>query len=176
MASSQRAACVQIALQISQGKPDEAIKAATDYLDVFQTDHLVWEQLAQLHVDSGHFEQAQFCLEEGLLHNPGNIVGMLQLADLLYAQGGLKLQAARGYYAKVVEMSAGDNLRSLYGVLACEAAIQQALKARSKPKHGEGALSANAELAYACQRQLQALQSKMAPELQSATDVALQAL
>lgn len=155
---------LQIALLISQGKPDEAIRAATEYLDVFQTDAVAWEELAKLYLELGRKEQGHFCLEECVMHNPGNAASMLQLADLLYAQGGVNFQAARGYYAKVVEMSGGDNQRALAGVVASDEGVQDLLKTRNtKWRHGDSAVAANAALAEACRQRLQQLQTQGAP-------------
>jgi cytochrome c-type biogenesis protein CcmH/NrfG len=112
---------VQIAVHAGHGDITTAIDVACKYLDVFQNDAVVWEQLGQLYLQAGRLEQAQFCLEEQLLLSPGDVVIMLKLADLLYEQAGPKVAAARGYYAKVTEISRGENVRALYGLLACEA-------------------------------------------------------
>lgn len=109
-------------MHVGRGDLLGGIDAAVKYLDVFQTDAVVWDELAKLYLRVGQHEQALFCLEECLLHAPGDVVVMLKLADVLYAQGGAKIAAARGYYAKVTEMSKGESLRALYGLLACESA------------------------------------------------------
>jgi ER membrane protein complex subunit 2 len=112
---------LQIAVHAGHGDVTTAIDMACKYLDVFQNDPVVWEQLCQLYLQVGRLEQAQFCLEEMLILTPGDVVTMIKLADLLYEQAGAKVLAARGYYAKVIELSRGENLRALYGLLACEA-------------------------------------------------------
>ena len=77
---------VQIGLNVTRGNLAEAITAASTYLEIFQTDAQVWDQLHRLYVQAGSYSQAQFCLEEALLHNPGNAATMLKLAELHYAQ------------------------------------------------------------------------------------------
>ena len=59
---------MQIGLNITRGNLPEAISAASAYLDVYQTDATTWEQLHRLYVQLGSFAQAQYCLEESLLH------------------------------------------------------------------------------------------------------------
>ena len=71
---------------MTRGNLPEAISAASAYLDIYQTDAVTWEQLHRLYVQVGCHAQAQYCLEESLLHNPGNASCMLRLADLHYAQ------------------------------------------------------------------------------------------
>lgn len=77
---------MQIGLNLTRGNLPEAISAASAYLDIYQTDAVVWEQLHRIYVQAGSLPQAQYCLEEALLHNPGSAATMLRLADLHYAQ------------------------------------------------------------------------------------------
>ena len=143
---------MQIAVHVGRGDLSAGIDAACKYLDVFQTDAAVWDELAKLYLRAGQDEQALFCLEECLLHAPGDVVVMLKLADLLYAQGGAKVAAARGYYAKVTEMSKGESLRALYGLLACGCA--------GGPKEGKSVSDEGPELGDLARERLRQLYSK----------------
>jgi ER membrane protein complex subunit 2 len=71
------------------------------------------------------YPQAVFCLEEILLHMPGDINTMLLLADTLYSIGGHpNWRTARTYYSGVLELTEGKNVRALYGVCLCGSALQ----------------------------------------------------
>jgi tetratricopeptide (TPR) repeat protein len=168
--SPQASLRVQIAVLIGRGDTAAAISACRHHLDVFQTDAIVWEQLHRLYLDAGQLKQAQFCLEECLLHAPGDIVATLKLADVLYAQGGAKVAAARGYFAMALDTSKGESARALYGVLACEAAADKGVK-RGMEGGTEGT-----RLAAAAQQQLERLYRKRAPGLRPCLDAVLQAL
>jgi ER membrane protein complex subunit 2 len=160
---------VQIAVHMGRGHTAVAIDAAVKYLDVFQTDSTVWDQLHRLYLDAGQFEQAQFCLEEVVLAAPGNVVSHLKLADLLYLQGGVKLQAARGYYAKAVELTKGESVRALYGVLACAAG-------GAAPLDGEGGSGGEgAGLEEAVRQRLRRMYELAAPVLLPGVDAVLTA-
>jgi ER membrane protein complex subunit 2 len=77
----------------------------------------------------GALSQAIFCLEEVLLHQPGNVSVQLLLADTLYSAGGpANLRAARGYYSAAIEATEGSNVKALYGVCACVAQLAGAGK------------------------------------------------
>jgi tetratricopeptide (TPR) repeat protein len=77
---------VQIGLNVTRGNLPEAIGAAKTYLEIYQTDAVVWEKLHGLYLQTGAFQQAQYCLEEAVLHSPGNALNLQRLGDLHYAQ------------------------------------------------------------------------------------------
>ena len=131
---------VQIAMHITRGDTAAAIQAATVYLDTFQTDRIVWEQLHRLYLEREMRDQAAFCLEECLLHAPSDAATALKLANLLYQQGGAKVAAARGYYARVIELTRGENVQALEGLLTCEDA---AAAGATKSGKGKGKNSRN---------------------------------
>ena len=160
---------MQIALHMNRGDTTAAIDAATKYLDVFQSDVDVWRQLADLYLSMSQLEQAQFCLEECLLQAPGDVVTTVKLADILFAQGGAKILAAKGYYARAIESTKGESVRALYGILACTAKSEHATKAAAQSN------SQDDELAAAAREQLQTLYARKAPGLQPCLQAALDA-
>jgi hypothetical protein len=63
-----------------------AIVLACKYLEVFQNDAVVWEQLGQLYLQAGWLEKAQFCLEEQLLLSPGDVViTLMHTSNMLFS-------------------------------------------------------------------------------------------
>ena len=163
---------MQIAIHIARGDRQAAIAAAVQYLDVFQTDTVVWEQLARLYLDAGQLGQAQFCLEEALLAAPNNVVTLLKLADVLFAQGGTLVQAARGYYARVVELTKGENARALYGIVACNAVGAGPLKVDGAEEVAAG----DAELQELAEQRLRRMYAASAPELLPCVEACLAAM
>jgi hypothetical protein len=73
----------------------------------------------------GHmYQQAAFCYEELLLHQPSDVRLHLLYADTLYTLGGgSNLRTARSHYAAALQLSDGRQLRALYGVTACAAQL-----------------------------------------------------
>ena len=175
---------VQIAMHITRGDTAAAIQAATVYLDTFQTDRIVWEQLHRLYLEREMRDQAAFCLEECLLHAPSDAATALKLANLLYQQGGAKVAAARGYYARVIELTRGENVQALEGLLACEdaaaaGATKSGKKGRNSRNDDEGAAGPT-ELGELAREQLAKVraaqpadseQSPAAPRLSSDAEV-----
>ncbi|KAL6751917.1 hypothetical protein V8C86DRAFT_3019753 [Haematococcus lacustris] len=113
-----------VALEKSRGRLPEAVEALKAYLDVFSNDREGWEELGELYLEMLLYRQALFCYEELLMHAPGNLAYLIRYADLLYTLGGNgHLKLARSYYSKAVELSAGTNMRALWGVMMCSANV-----------------------------------------------------
>lgn len=88
------------------------------------TDWLAWEEAADVYLQSQMFQQAAFCLEELLLHQPADPARHLLYADTLYTLGGANnWRTARTYYSGVIEMTKGRSTRALYGACACTAQL-----------------------------------------------------
>lgn len=150
-------ALVQIGLHTTAGDIPKAIEAAAEYLRTYQTDAVVWDQLHRLYIQSGQLAQAQYCLEELLLHMPASANVLINLADIMYAQGGLpNLKTAFTYYARVIELTGGENARALYGASATRAAISGLVNDRS---------SKGQELPDLVRQQLVALYEQHAPQM-----------
>eukprot|EP00892_Ulva_mutabilis_P009155 jgi/Ulvmu1/6611/UM003_0248.1 len=144
----------KIGLHTTTGDLPKAIAAATEYLATYQTDATAWDQLHRLYIRTGQLAQAQYCLEELLLHMPGSANTLINLADVLYAQGGLpNLKAAFAYYSRVLELTIGQNTRALYGAAATHAAVS-----------GLVADGAATDLPDLARQQLVALYEQHAPE------------
>lgn len=113
------------ALRRGQGDLAGAVELLKTYLTTQgATDWLAWEEAADLYLQMQMYQQASFCLEELLLHQPADPARHLLLADTLYTLGGANnWRTARSYYSGVIEMTRGRNLRALYGVCACAAQI-----------------------------------------------------
>ena len=72
------------------------------------------------------YSQAAHCYEELLLHQAHHIPYYVQYADVLYTVGGANghnYRTARAYYSAAVQLSAGKNVRALYGLCACAAQL-----------------------------------------------------
>lgn len=136
------------AVKKAQGDLVGAAEALRMLLATNQTDYASWEEAAALYLRMGAMSQGIFCLEEVLMHQPGNIAAQMLLADTLYATGGVaNWKAARGYYAGLLEATGGSSVRALWGVCSCMAQL--------KANQGKGSSSTSPEdddgaaLAYA---------------------------
>ena len=114
------------------------VGALQAFLDAHLVDWAAWEEAAAGYLRLGALPQAIFCLEEVLLHQPGNLSAQTLLADTLYAAGGAaNWQAARGYYSGLVEATGGTSARALYGICACAAQLED-LSSKAGVSSGEG--------------------------------------
>jgi ER membrane protein complex subunit 2 len=126
-----------IGLAKAQGDLPSAISSLRHYLDTRMTDVPAWEEAAALYLRGSAFSQALFCLEEVLLHQPGNINAQLLLAEALYSSGGhTNIELAKGYYAGVLEATGGNNIRGLFGVCACSTVLEKGRLPRDKDSLG----------------------------------------
>lgn len=122
----------KVAIAKGQGNLAGAVEALKQYLDTFMADHDAWRELAEIYVSLQKYNQAAFCYEELIMMEPSNATWHLKYAEVQYTIGGLEsLKIAKRYYASTIKLSAGRNLRALYGLCLCGAAINQA-KGRNK--------------------------------------------
>lgn len=122
----------RVAIAKGQGNLSGAVEALKQYIEIFMADHEAWRELAELYISLQKYNQAAFCYEELLMMQTSNALWHLQYAEVQYTIGGMEnLKIAKKYYASAIKMSAGKNLRALYGVCLCAAAINQG-KGRSK--------------------------------------------
>lgn len=136
----------KIAMKVAGGDAAGAIEALNKYLETFMGDTDAWRELADIYISLQMYKQAAFCYEELLLAAPLNPIFHLTYAQLLCTIGGLEnLRTAKSYYATAIEFSGGKNIRALYGVWLCEAAIKQASKGGQRSRGGGGASTAAAE-------------------------------
>lgn len=110
----------KIALKKGRGDVSGALDMLHTHLDIHLGDWQAWYEAGKLHATQGSYAEAIFCIEEVLMHQPADISVQILLADCLYAAGGEeRVQCAKAYYASVVEMTGGSNIKSLYGVCLC---------------------------------------------------------
>lgn len=139
---------MQVALLIGKNDVPGAVQALVAYLDVYQTDPAGWEQLCDLYIHLQLLDQARFCAEEVVMHNPRDLQALMRLADLLYAQGAASgFAPALGYYCKAVELSKGCSVRGLYGVMGCVAALAGTRRSTAGDHSDAAVLSAQKLLA-----------------------------
>ncbi|KAI8114334.1 hypothetical protein M9434_002460 [Picochlorum sp. BPE23] len=116
----------QVALRKGKGDIQGALDLLHRQIETQLGDWQAWYEAGKLHLSRGSYTEAIFCLEEVLMHNPADLAVQLLMADSLYAAGGLQnVKLARKYYASVVEMSEGSNVKSLYGVCLCTARLRK---------------------------------------------------
>ncbi|KAH7442197.1 hypothetical protein KP509_03G076300 [Ceratopteris richardii] len=126
----------KVAIAKAQGNLGAAIEALKQYLDTFMADQEAWRELAEIYIALQKYSQAAFCYEELILMETANATWHLMYAEVQYTLGGLEnLRIARKYYASAIKLSAGKNLRSLYGLCMCSAVLSQT-KGRAKDEEG----------------------------------------
>lgn len=120
------------AIAKGQGNLAGAVEALKNYLDIFMADHDAWRELAEIYISIQKYNQAAFCYEELIMMEPSNATWHLKYAEVQYTMGGLEsLKIAKRYYASAIKLSAGRNMRALYGLCLCDSAITQS-KGRNK--------------------------------------------
>ncbi|XP_042458968.1 ER membrane protein complex subunit 2-A-like [Zingiber officinale] len=122
-----------VAIAKARGDMKVAVDFLNKYLDIFMADHDAWRELAEIYVSLQMYKQAAFCYEELILSQPTVSPYHLAYAEVLYTMGSLEnLQTAKKYYASAITLSGGKNIRALYGICLCNAAISQLTKGRNK--------------------------------------------
>ncbi|GAV81173.1 TPR_15 domain-containing protein [Cephalotus follicularis] len=137
-----------VAMARAQGNISGAIEWLNKYLEIFMADHDAWRELAEIYASLQMYKQAAFCYEELILSQPTVSLYHLSYADVLYTLGGLEnIQTAKKYYSSTVELTGGKNIRALFGICLCSAAIAQLAKGRSKEEKESPELHSLAALA-----------------------------
>lgn len=112
----------KVALEKGRGDIAGALDLLHKHLEIQLGDWQAWYEAGKLHAKQGSYSEAIFCLEEVLMHQPADIATQILLADCMYASGSQEQVAlAKKYYASVVEMTDGNNIKSLYGICLCTA-------------------------------------------------------
>jgi tetratricopeptide (TPR) repeat protein len=111
-----------MALRKGKGDISGALELLHRHLSMQLGDWQAWYEAGKLHARRGSYSEAIYCLEEVLMHQPGDLAVQLLLADCLYASGAV--QVARKYYSSVVDMSGGTNMKALYGVCLCTSRLK----------------------------------------------------
>jgi tetratricopeptide (TPR) repeat protein len=105
----------KIAILIAQKNVPKAIKALTEYLELFMSDEEAWLQLSELYLKGMDYRRAAFCVEELLVADPRNHLYHQHYAEMLYTMGGIEnLDMARKYFAQSLKINP-NNVRALYG-------------------------------------------------------------
>lgn len=121
-----------VALKLSRGDVSGALQELNEHLKVHMTDIAAWEQAASLYLQLGQVPQAIFCLEEVVMHQPGNLNALLLLADSLYSLGGEKnVLTAQKVYSGIIEVTNGNHVRALYGLCLCASQLSTASSSSS---------------------------------------------
>tara|TARA_B110001452_G_scaffold243567_1_gene227081 strand:- start:334 stop:1329 length:996 start_codon:yes stop_codon:yes gene_type:complete len=140
----------QVALLRSRGQSGDLNKAASklvEHIEVVSSDTDSWLQLSEMYLNAVLFRRSMFCMEELLLVNPMSYMYHLRYAELLYtvacgSKGGLEqFRLARKYFAHALELKPQHNLRALYGLLLCCAAMG-GVKGKSAKESGTAELLA----------------------------------
>ena len=67
------------------------------------------------------FQQAAFCYEELLMHEPAKVAHHLLYAECQYSLHSWR--TARTYYSSALQLTGGQHPRALYGIAACTAQL-----------------------------------------------------
>jgi len=113
----------------------EAASALVQHLESFPADADAWNALAGIYINEQRYTQALYCLEEVLLHQPGNPRALLRYAEVNYTCGTTEAFAvAAKYFARTVQLTQGRLPRALFGLVASLSRLsdEQALSAAQK--------------------------------------------
>lgn len=138
----------QVALCRARGRPVEAVRRLSDYLETVCSDADAWLQLCALYLGMQMYKRAAFCVEELILINPMSYLYHLRYGEILYTVGAAdkgggteQLRTARKYFAQALDLKPTGNLRAVYGLLLTCAALGPSTAGKSK-----GAKVDNAEV------------------------------
>ena len=102
---------------------DQAIHELNSYLEVFQNDLEVWEELTDVYLSMQQFAKAAYCYEEVLLNTPENFWVVLRYGEMIYSAGGLeKFTLARKYFIQAFVLNP-KCIRALWALLQCTVTI-----------------------------------------------------
>ena len=133
----------------ARGDRKAAIDLLNDYIaNVSNGEAAVWAELAGCYLSLMMYKQAAFCYEELILIEPQNYAYHLKYAEVLYSSASISastagggaardvnsivpLVTARKYFCSAVELSGGDDVRSLYLLALCCLEIMNVTNAAS---------------------------------------------
>ena len=104
-------------LERSRNRPRNAIKRMCDYLDTYSADVDAWAALGCWYAELLKHSLAIFCFEEVLLSQPQDTRTHSTLAESCYTHGDYA--KARHHFAAAVQLSNGNDVRSLFGLVLC---------------------------------------------------------
>lgn len=107
----------QVCVAHGRGELGRAIALLSRYLATFAADEHAWLHLSELQLQAQSLEGASFALEELLLLSPENHTYHTKYADVQLSLG--RVPTARQHYAQSLELKPANNLRALYGLVAC---------------------------------------------------------
>ena len=101
------------------GYLEKCINELNLYLETFQDDVEVWEELTDIYLSIQHFAQAAYCYEEVLLLTPENFWVVLKYGEIVYSVGGLeKLILARKYFIEALVLNP-KCVRAMWALYQC---------------------------------------------------------
>ena len=133
----------------ARGDYKTAIDMLNDYIaNVNNGEAVVWAELAGCYLSLLMYKQAAFCYEELILIEPQNYAYHLKYAEVLYSSASISastagggatrdvnsivpLVTARKYFCSAVELSGGNDVRSLYLLALCCLEIMNVTNAAS---------------------------------------------
>lgn len=111
----------KVALYKSTNGYSKAIKELNEYLKIYVNDMEAFQELLDLYLDINEYKKAIFCAEELILSNPQNYLYHLQIAEIYYTIGEIKM--ARYYYRESNKLK--PNIRSLMGLSLCKENVEK---------------------------------------------------
>jgi tetratricopeptide (TPR) repeat protein len=112
----------------SVGNTDQAIDELNKYLEIFQDDIEVWEELSDIYLSIQQFAKAAYCYEEVLVKSSENFWVVLKYGEIVYSAGGVeKMGLARKYFIQALVLNP-QSLRAMWALYQCTFGIN-ALKA-----------------------------------------------
>jgi ER membrane protein complex subunit 2 len=105
------------------GFVDKAITELNSYLEVFQDDLEVWEELTDIYLSVQNFARAAYCYEEILLNTPENFWIVLKYGEIVYSIGGIeKMTLARMYFIQALILNP-KCIRAMWALYQCTRTI-----------------------------------------------------
>ena len=133
-------------------------EALSEYLDVFMDDVEAWEHCGKLYAKCFMHEQAIFCFEECVCSSPSNYHHHRRVAEQLYSSGGVdNLRQASMHYAAAIDMSSGEDVRSLYGCIMTHNKLSSIKNSSGGGENNAHGLDAVKNLAAAAAERLEQL-------------------
>lgn len=114
----------KVALYKSTNNISKAIQELNEYLKIYMSDMEAFQELLDLYLQIHEYKKAIFCAEELILSNPQNYLFHLQIAEIYYTIGDIKM--AKFYYKESNKLK--KNLRSLFGLSLCKENVEKEIQ------------------------------------------------
>lgn len=103
-------------IQFSYDELRKYIDLCNEYLKNYMDDVEIWQELAEVYIQTVNYSKAIFCLEEVILHSPNDYLTYIKIGDLLNSLNNTESSSqALKYYCKSINIQPTN--RAFWGII-----------------------------------------------------------